>query len=219
MIRNSLLLLRLSRAHILREGCFRDLHSTKASLFPDVVVPPLGESISEGSVAEIVAKQGQQIKVDDVIAQLETDKVTIDCKSAHAGTLQQIKGDEEEHAGRRPMITFPPRVAPNGDRISSLPAPEADAILGRGQAQQAQQQGSRAPASAATDAPTGVKRGEPPLGPPSTAFSPLMPQEGPKQPSAGLRVSEATQYLETVPSRRGPTRAEMEAINTGGADF
>uniref|UniRef100_A0A7S3QLX1 Lipoamide acyltransferase component of branched-chain alpha-keto acid dehydrogenase complex, mitochondrial n=1 Tax=Dunaliella tertiolecta TaxID=3047 RepID=A0A7S3QLX1_DUNTE len=170
-------LLRLSRAHFFREGCFRDVHVSGASLIPDVVVPPLGESISEGSVAEIVAKQGQQIKVDDVIAQLETDKVTIDCKSAHAGILQQIKvnvgdvvkpgsviavvgegaasaqtqqqpaapspatapptpqqpaqpstsaqqGGEEEHMGRKPMIAFPLRVAPNGERISSLPASE-----------------------------------------------------------------------------------------------
>uniref|UniRef100_A0A7S3VIG7 Uncharacterized protein n=1 Tax=Dunaliella tertiolecta TaxID=3047 RepID=A0A7S3VIG7_DUNTE len=94
---------------------------------------------------------------------------------------------------------------------------QADAILER--EQHAQQQGPGAPASVAGEAPTGVMGGEPPLEPPSTAFTPLMPQEGPKQPSAGLRVSEATQYLETVPSRRGPTRAEMEAINTGGADF
>eukprot|EP00983_Pelagomonas_calceolata_P070973 1150997-Pelagomonas_calceolata.AAC.3 len=35
-----------------------------------------------------------------------------------------MQGGEEEHMGRKPMIAFPLRVAPNGERISSLPASE-----------------------------------------------------------------------------------------------
>jgi len=85
------LLQAFSRTGGIRAQNFRELQASSAALFPDVVVPPLGESISEGSVAAIVAQVGQRIKVDDPIAQLETDKVTIDCKSAHEGILEQIK--------------------------------------------------------------------------------------------------------------------------------
>lgn len=55
----------------------RALHTSLFPLLPDVVVPALGESISEGSVAEIVAQPGQQVQIDQVIAQLETDKVRV----------------------------------------------------------------------------------------------------------------------------------------------
>jgi hypothetical protein len=41
----------------------------------------------------------------------------------------------------------------------------------------------------------------------------------PSQPPAGLRVSEATEYLEAVPPRKGLTEKEMEAINMGGVDL
>lgn len=51
------------------------------------VVPPLGESITEGSVAQWAKEEGSRIEVDDVIVIVETDKVTVDVKSTRAGVL------------------------------------------------------------------------------------------------------------------------------------
>jgi len=45
-----------------------------------IEVPPMAESITEGTVAEIIKGPGDSVFEDDVIAQLETDKVTIDVK-------------------------------------------------------------------------------------------------------------------------------------------
>lgn len=53
----------------------RALHSTPNAWFPDVVVPPLGESVSEGTISTILKQAGDQVQVDETIAQLETDKV------------------------------------------------------------------------------------------------------------------------------------------------
>ena len=67
-----------------------------------VEVPSLGaESISEGSVAAILKGPGDVVMEDDVIAQLETDKVTIDVKyqGSVPGTIKAIhvaEGDTVE---------------------------------------------------------------------------------------------------------------------------
>lgn len=50
-------------------------------------VPALGESITEGSIANWEKSVGDSVNVDDVIAIVETDKVTVDIKSAFAGKL------------------------------------------------------------------------------------------------------------------------------------
>ena len=50
-------------------------------------VPALGESITEGALAEWMKNVGESVEVDDVIATVETDKVTVDIKSPYSGTL------------------------------------------------------------------------------------------------------------------------------------
>jgi Biotin-requiring enzyme len=51
------------------------------------VVPALGESITEGSIASWSKNVGDHVAVDDVIVIVETDKVTVDIKSTNRGTL------------------------------------------------------------------------------------------------------------------------------------
>lgn len=51
------------------------LHTSVPAAMPDVCVPPLGESISEGSIAAVVMAVGDRVAVDQTVAQLETDKV------------------------------------------------------------------------------------------------------------------------------------------------
>jgi len=50
-------------------------------------VPALGESITEGAIAEWVKTVGEAVAVDDVVAIVETDKVTVDIKSPFEGVL------------------------------------------------------------------------------------------------------------------------------------
>lgn len=50
-------------------------------------VPVLGESITEGSIASWNKNEGDLVAIDDVIVIVETDKVTVDIKSTHAGIL------------------------------------------------------------------------------------------------------------------------------------
>ncbi|RYH05767.1 hypothetical protein EON65_43815 [archaeon] len=70
--------------------CRRDFHFSAGSLAKMVEnVPALGESITEGTIASWAKKVGDKVNVDDVIVVIETDKVTVDVKAAHAGVLTQ----------------------------------------------------------------------------------------------------------------------------------
>ncbi|UVI32711.1 2-oxoglutarate dehydrogenase complex dihydrolipoyllysine-residue succinyltransferase [Paenibacillus spongiae] len=62
----------------------------------DIKVPEMGESITEGTIAKWVVKQGDQVKQGDVLAELETDKVNIEISAEEDGVLSQILRQEGE---------------------------------------------------------------------------------------------------------------------------
>jgi 2-oxoglutarate dehydrogenase E2 component (dihydrolipoamide succinyltransferase) len=55
----------------------------------DVKVPALGESITEGTLAQWLKKPGETVAADEPIASLETDKVSVEVPSPIAGTLTE----------------------------------------------------------------------------------------------------------------------------------
>jgi len=56
-------------------------------------VPNMGDSISEGTIVELCFKNGDYVNVDDIVAIIETDKVSIDVRASSAGVI------EEYHCG------------------------------------------------------------------------------------------------------------------------
>src|SRR5437764_12753971 len=63
----------------------------------DVEVPALGESITEGTLAQWLQKPGEAVAADEPIASRETDKVSVEVPSPVAGVLtEQLvqEGDE-----------------------------------------------------------------------------------------------------------------------------
>lgn len=59
----------------------------------EIVVPTLGESVAEATVAKWLKKVGDSIAVDDPLVELETDKVTLEVNALEAGTLSEIVAD------------------------------------------------------------------------------------------------------------------------------
>src|SRR3954453_19013702 len=55
----------------------------------DVQVPTLGESITEGTLAQWLKKPGEAVAADEAIASLETDKVSVEVPSPVAGVLAE----------------------------------------------------------------------------------------------------------------------------------
>ncbi len=60
----------------------------------DVAVPALGESITEGTLAQWLKKPGEAVAADEPLASLETDKVTVDVPSPIAGVLSETLAKE-----------------------------------------------------------------------------------------------------------------------------
>jgi len=73
----------------------------KYSVVHTIKVPNMGDSISEGTLVEWTKKIGDYCNVDDVVAVIETDKVTIDIRTDHAGALveQLAKVDDTLEVG------------------------------------------------------------------------------------------------------------------------
>ncbi|KAL4380505.1 hypothetical protein AHAS_Ahas04G0040200 [Arachis hypogaea] len=70
------------------------LYSSENGDLADAVVPFMGESISDGTLAKFLKKPGDRVEVDEPIAQIETDKVTIDVNSPEAGIIQKLVAKE-----------------------------------------------------------------------------------------------------------------------------
>ena len=71
--------------------------SSTANVSLQVQVPPLGESISDGTVAVILKQPGDAVEEDEPILQIETDKVTIDVRAPKAGIIDSILVKEDEN--------------------------------------------------------------------------------------------------------------------------
>jgi 2-oxoglutarate dehydrogenase E2 component (dihydrolipoamide succinyltransferase) len=56
----------------------------------NIIVPPLGESVKEATIAKWHKKVGDQVQVDELLVELETDKVTLEVNALVSGTIEEI---------------------------------------------------------------------------------------------------------------------------------
>jgi 2-oxoglutarate dehydrogenase E2 component (dihydrolipoamide succinyltransferase) len=106
----------------------------------DILVPALGESISEATVAQWLKKPGDAVARDEPLVELETDKVTLEVGASEAGVLSEVLVDEGESvevgallgridgeaAAAAPKPAEPaPAPAPTPAPTPPTPAPEA----------------------------------------------------------------------------------------------
>ena len=60
----------------------------------DIVVPTLGESITEATVGQWLKKKGEAVAADEPLCELETDKVTVEVPAPSAGVLSDVSVQE-----------------------------------------------------------------------------------------------------------------------------
>ncbi|XP_072950746.1 dihydrolipoyllysine-residue succinyltransferase component of 2-oxoglutarate dehydrogenase complex 1, mitochondrial-like [Typha angustifolia] len=102
----------------------------------DAVVPFMGESITDGTLATFLKKPGDIVQVDEPIAQIETDKVTIDVASPESGIIQKLiakEGDTVTPGTKVAVISksvpSDTHVAPSEEKVqkdSPVPSPPAE---------------------------------------------------------------------------------------------
>ena len=65
----------------------------------EIRVPTLGESVTEATVATWFKEPGDIVNIDEMLCELETDKVTVEVPSTVSGTLSEIVAKEGETVG------------------------------------------------------------------------------------------------------------------------
>jgi 2-oxoglutarate dehydrogenase E2 component (dihydrolipoamide succinyltransferase) len=105
----------------------------------DILAPTLGESVSEATVARWTKKPGEAVKKDEVLVELETDKVSLEVSAPSDGVLGEIAaaegdtvvagqklGDVVENGAAKPASkpAAKPAAAPAAP-VAAAPAPAA----------------------------------------------------------------------------------------------
>jgi len=164
-----------------------------------ITMPKLGFDMQEGTLVRWVRTEGESISKGDVLAEIETDKATVEVESSASGTLRKLLVDQ----GAIVPIGAPIAIVGNKDEKIDLPSP--------GQAAPAVPE----PTAAATAAPSAPGGTAEPTGP-------AMPgaESGRASPLARRMAREASINLGQVQGT-GPggriVRNDIEAVLAGGA--
>jgi 2-oxoglutarate dehydrogenase E2 component (dihydrolipoamide succinyltransferase) len=88
----------------------------------DIVVPTLGESVSEATVAKWMKKAGDSVRKDETLVELETDKVSVEVSAPEAGVLSEIVAAEGATVGIGALLG---RLGGAGMQPAAAPKAEA----------------------------------------------------------------------------------------------
>ena len=111
----------------------------------DIIMPQMGESIAEGTLSRWLKKVGDEVKRDEPIFEISTDKVDAEIPAPAAGVLAEILVKEGETVAVQTVVA---RIeTEKGATVSAEAAPSA-------------------PSAAATSAPAGSKSSPRPAAPP-----------------------------------------------------
>src|ERR1043165_4613212 len=107
----------------------------------NIVVPSFGESITEGTVAQWLKKEGQFVKKDDILLEVESEKATQGIPSPASGTLHiaakegarvevgSVIGHIDETATVPTTTTAPAKPAEPAKSDNEKPAPAAAPVV------------------------------------------------------------------------------------------
>jgi len=93
----------------------------------DITVPTLGESVTEATIAQWLKQPGDAVAADEPVAELETDKVTLEVNAPAAGTLGEIlvnAGETVEVGTRIGRIAEAEAATASGDGQATSPTAE-----------------------------------------------------------------------------------------------
>jgi 2-oxoglutarate dehydrogenase E2 component (dihydrolipoamide succinyltransferase) len=102
----------------------------------DIMTPALGESVSEATVARWAKKAGEAVRKDELLVELETDKVSLEVVAPEDGVLSEITAGDGETVTAGALLgrvtaggaaTATPAATPgaNPEPVAAKPAPAA----------------------------------------------------------------------------------------------
>src|SRR5918997_517702 len=93
----------------------------------EVVMPPMGDSVSEGSILEWHKQEGDEVSEEETLVEISTDKVDAEVPAPVSGTVVKIHAAEGDTVGVGSVLA---EIAPtngSGPAITADDEPEAEA--------------------------------------------------------------------------------------------
>ncbi|UCZ62312.1 2-oxoglutarate dehydrogenase, E2 component, dihydrolipoamide succinyltransferase [Mycolicibacterium phocaicum] len=147
-----------------------------------IVMPTLGESVTEGTVTRWLKKVGDSVEVDEPLVEVSTDKVDTEIPSPIAGVLLSITADEDDVVSIGGELA---KIGAAGSAPAPAPAPEAPAPAAE----------APAPAAAPTPPPAPPAPAAP-TPPPAPAPAPAAPAPAAAAPAAtSAPADDASPYV------------------------
>src|ERR1051326_7422702 len=88
----------------------------------EVTMPRLSDTMQQGTIVKWNVKEGQKVRSGDVIADIETDKATMELQSFDDGTVAQLAVPEGQAV---PVGTVILRLAGAGESVDAAKGPAA----------------------------------------------------------------------------------------------
>ena len=89
---------------------------------PEVIMPKMGDAMEEGTLVKWLKSEGDDVSEGDAIAEIETDKVTLELEAEDSGTLAQLIADEGQDIPVGEAIAF---IAGEGEEVPERAASAA----------------------------------------------------------------------------------------------
>lgn len=170
----------------------------------EVTLPALGESVTEGTVTRWLKAVGDQVEVDEPLLEVSTDKVDTEIPSPVAGTLQEIRVNEDETAEVGSVL------AVIGSGAAAAPAPQAAPAPAEAPRQEAPQQ--EAPAAAPAPAAPAPAQ-EAPKAAPAPAAVPAAQEAA---PANGSESGYVTPLVRKLANQHGVDITSLSGTGVGG---
>jgi len=190
----------------------------------DVVLPELGESVTEGTVTRWLKQVGDEVAVDEPLLEISTDKVDTEIPSPFAGTLTQILVGEDETVavgsplGRIGSAGSAPAPTPQAEAPQAA-APQAEApqaAPAEAQAAPAPAAPAAAPAAPAQAAPAAPAPQPAPAAPQAAPAAPATPSAGSLSATDDEGPTYVTPLVRRLAQQQGIDLAKVKGTGVGG---
>jgi pyruvate dehydrogenase E2 component (dihydrolipoamide acetyltransferase) len=191
-----------------------------------VVMPQLGESVTEGTVTRWLKKEGEHVTADEPLLEVSTDKVDTEIPSPASGILRGIAVDEDEtvavgaqlaviedsdSAGAPDPAAAPAAPAAQAPAAPAPPAPAAPAYAPPAPERPAPAPAAAAPANGGSSAPSSTwSWGSPSASAPAPSTPSYAPPASPA-PAAYIPPPPPAPPAPAAPAYAPPARAQAAA--------
>ncbi|MFJ2929428.1 2-oxoglutarate dehydrogenase, E2 component, dihydrolipoamide succinyltransferase [Streptomyces massasporeus] len=183
----------------------------------DVVLPALGESVTEGTVTRWLKSVGDSVEADEPLLEVSTDKVDTEIPAPTSGTLLEIVVGEDETAEVGAKLAV---IGVAGAAPAAAPAQEAPAAPAQPEPTPAPAPAQPAPAPQAPSAPAPQQQTTPAPEPAPSAPAPApAPAQAPAAPAAAKPADDGayvTPLVRKLAAEQGVDLATVKGTGVGG---